>query len=77
MLNTTSAAPKKYKIDTLCDCMPKTLRSNSSPTQSAFAAYEIIEMEKITKPSVISRTAGAERSMGKKRFRRLFKNTSL
>jgi hypothetical protein len=73
MLNATSAMPEKYKNDGFSGRVPRTLPRIESPPQSVTATYEMMDMENITKASVISRAAVADRSKAGKRFDNVLK----
>ena len=68
MLKTTNAMPQKNKNDGFSGCVPRMPERMESPPQSVIAMKEMMDIENITKASVISRTAVADRSKEKKRF---------
>src|SRR2546423_12277502 len=75
MLKTTNATPQKRSGEGVLISGPRAFRRIVSPPHSAVHIYVRIDIEKITKASVISRKIAFDKSIVKKRFRALLKRT--
>jgi hypothetical protein len=73
MLKTTNATPQKYSSEGVSISRRRTFRRIKSPPHSAINIYVRNDIEKITKPSVISRKIAFDKSIVKKRFSVLLK----